>query len=172
PSESRIIVFDSNGEGEKYNPIDLGHSRETVLQGPWHLDLYPVGGIPEKAVLDQLTDLKQTADHKDFSGTIVYHKELQIPDAAGKIYLSLGHINDVSGLTHNGRSLGTRWYGDHIYDLSGSVQKGINYLEIKIVTTLGAYTKSLKENKAAQEWSGGELFGPTGLTGPVKLLTT
>ncbi|MDP4252210.1 MAG: hypothetical protein Q8918_19085, partial [Bacteroidota bacterium] len=172
PSESRIIVFDSNGEGEKYSAADLAHSTETVLQGPWHLDLYPVGRGPQKTELDQLTDLKQIADHKDFSGTIVYHKELEIPDADGKIYLSLGHINDVSEITLNGRSLGTRWFGDHIYDLSGSVQKGVNYLEIKIVTTLGAYTKSLKENKAAREWSGGELFGPTGLTGPVKLLTT
>ncbi|MEO6962503.1 MAG: glycosyl hydrolase, partial [Puia sp.] len=113
PSESRIIVFDENETGEKYIPVDLSHATETVLSGPWQLDLYPVGGGPRKLLLDQLTDLKQIREQKDFSGTLVYHKEIDIPEAGAKTFLSLGHINDVSELLVNGQPLGERWYGEH-----------------------------------------------------------
>jgi hypothetical protein len=172
PSESRFIVFEENSEGEKYIPVDLSHSGETILQGPWQLDLYPVGGGPQKRTLEQLTDLKQIPELKDFSGTMVYHNEINIPDTGGKTYLSLGHINDISEPSVNGQPAGTRWYGNHLYDITKSVRKGTNYMEIKIVTTLGAYTKSLKNNQAAQEWSRGPLFGPTGLTAAVKLISS
>ena len=60
-------------------------------------------------------------------------------------------------------SIGTKWYGNHLYDISKAIKAGDNYITLKLVTTAGAYTKSLTNNKAAQEWSRGPLFGPTGL---------
>ncbi len=117
-----------------------------------------------------MTDLKGRPDTKDFAGTITYRKVLNMGDITGRAYLSLGHIYDVSELEVNGRPIGIKWYGNHIYDISNAVQKGDNYITIKIITTVGAYTKSLKNNKAAQEWSDGKLYGPTGLAQPVKIL--
>jgi hypothetical protein len=96
---------------------------------------------------------------------------LTMDDPGKKTYLDLGHIYDVSELEVNGQVIGTKWYGNHVYDISGAVHKGDNYIAIKVTTTLGAYTKSLKSNKAAMEWSGDALFGPTGLDTDVKILS-
>ena len=172
PSESKIIVFDNNKDGEKYFPIDKNILKETVINTPWQLTLNHVNETSKKITLDTLTDLKQRNDLANFSGTIIYKTTIVVEDPDKKLYLDLGHINDVSELEINGQYLGAKWYGDHLYDISKAVQKGENYISIKIVTTLGAYTKSLKNNKAAQEWSWGDLYGPTGLSAPVKLLSS
>ncbi len=171
PSESKIIVFDNNKEGEKYISVDRSNLKERIINSDWNLTLNHVNDTAKKITLHALTDLKQINELKDFSGTIIYKTIIAIDAVNNKTYLDLGHIYDVSELEVNGQTIGTKWYGDHVYDISKAVQKGDNYISIKIVTTLGAYTKSLKNNKAAQEWSG-ELYGPTGLTTPVKLLTS
>lgn len=170
PSEAKLIVFDSKQDGETYTIINTASLAATAITGPWQLTLNHLNNTTQKITLDTLTDLKLRPDTKDFSGSITYHKVLSLNDVNGKTYLSLGHINDVSELEVNGRPLGAKWYGNHVYDISKAIQQGDNYIAIKIVTTAGAYTKSLKNNKAAQEWSDGDLFGPTGLTGQVSIL--
>jgi hypothetical protein len=53
------------------------------------------------------------------------------------------------------------------------LKKGENTIEIKIVTTMGNYLKSLKDNAAAQFWTNEgrtiQPLQPTGLIGPVTL---
>ncbi len=171
PSETKMIVFDEKKDGELYSPVDTDGLQETLVQGPWQLSLNHVNNTSEKITLDTLADLKKTASLQQFSGTILYHTVVPINDPSKKTYLSLGHIYDVSELEVNGRPLGTKWYGNHVYDITKVIRAGDNYITIKITTTLGAYTKSLKNNKAAQEWSGEALYGPTGLDAPVKILT-
>ena len=172
PSESKIIVFDDQQDGAVYTPIDHSGAKETILPGPWQLELQHINDTSKKISLPRLIDLKQRTDTKDFSGTIIYRTLVNMTNLSGKTYLTLGHIYDVSELEVNGRPIGTKWYGDHLYDISKAIQNGDNYISIKIITTTGAYAKSLKNNKAAQEWSGEDIFGPTGLTGTVKILTT
>jgi len=167
PSETKFIVFDTKQDGEAYTPIDTASLTATAITGPWQLTLRHLNDTTQKITLPELTDLKLRPDTQDFSGTIVYYKVINIGNTAGKTYLSLGHIYDVSELEVNGRPLGAKWYGDHIYDISKAIQPGENFITITITTTAGAYTKSLKNNKAAQEWSDGDLYGPTGLTGGV-----
>jgi len=169
PSESKLIVFDKKQDGETFVPINTDGLKETTIEGSWQLSLNHVNGVSKKITLQQLTDLKKIEELKDFSGTIIYHKTIVINNPDKKTYLDLGHINDVSELEVNGRPMGTKWYGNHLYDISKAIIKGENYISIKIVTTLGAYTKSLKNNKAAQEWSSEALYGPTGLEQPVKI---
>jgi hypothetical protein len=171
PCESKIIVFDKKGEGEEYKRLDRSSLKESVLPGPWQLNLSHVNDTVIKITLEKLTDLKKMEGLVDFSGTIMYKTKLSIPEPGLKTFLDLGEIHDVSELEINGQFIGSRWYGYHLYDISTAVRTGENYISIKIVTTMGAYTKSLKNNKAAQEWSGEALFGPTGLEGPVKILT-
>lgn len=170
PSESKLIVFDTSKEGELYRIINTDNLQKTALKGPWQLTLNHLNNTSAKITIDSLTDLKLRPDTKDFSGVITYHNVVRVNDISGKTYLSLGHINDVSELEVNGRLIGTKWYGIHQYDISTAIQLGDNYISIKIVTTAGAYTKSMKKNKAAQEWSRGNLFGPTGLVSDVLLL--
>ena len=183
PSETRLIVFEDveadgrtasgDAKEELYMPLDTAGLKDTTLPGPWQLNLNHVNGVSKKIRIEQLQDLRQRDDLKDFSGTILYHTILSLDaDPVGKTILDLGHIYDVSELEVNGQLVGTRWYGNHLYDLSKVVRKGENFITIRIVTTLGAYTRSLKNNKAAQEWSWGNLYGPTGLASPVKLWMT
>jgi hypothetical protein len=170
PSETKLIVFDTKTDGETYRSLDISGKTQTVVSGPWRLTLHGLNGATENLTLNELQDLKLRPDTKDFSGTIIYHKVIRVNDTSGKTYLTLGHINDVSELEVNGHPLGAKWYGDHIYDISTAIQPGDNYITITITTTAGAYTKSLKGNKAAQEWSWGDLYGPTGLTGGVNIV--
>ena len=94
PYESNIIVFEEGGEGEHYVPVVLAGLSERELQGPWQLTLQHVNDTSKKITLDQLTDLKLRPDTKDFSGTILYHKVIQMDKVGGKMYiLSLGHIH-------------------------------------------------------------------------------
>ncbi len=170
PSETKLLVFDNEKSGDMYVPVDATSLQEMVINGPWQLALKHFDGTTKQLALDTLIDLKKREETKDFSGTITYSKTIPLNNLGGKTLLSLGHIYDVSELEVNSQKIGTRWYGNHVYDISNAVHKGDNQISIKITTTLGAYTKSLKNNKAAQEWSGGELYGPTGLDKPVKIL--
>jgi glycosyl hydrolase family 106( putative alpha-L-rhamnosidase) len=170
PSESKLIVFDNKQDGEKYFPVDKNILKETIVQTQWQISLNHVNETSKRITLDSLTDLKQKDELKNFSGTIIYRTTVSIDVADKKTYLDLGHVYDVSELEVNGQYIGAKWYGDHLYDISKAVQQGENYISIKIVTTLGNYTKSLKNNKAAQEWSGEGFYGPTGLVAPVKIL--
>jgi hypothetical protein len=142
-----------------------------ALEGPWTLHLAHVNGTSRTIQLTELTDLKSRPDTKDFAGTILYQSVSPVNIKGSRIYLDLGHINDISELEINGMPLGTRWYGRHLYDITEALRHDgqPSYISIKVVTTLGAYTKTLTNNKAAQEWSDGKLFGPTGLVGPIKI---
>ncbi|HVX50197.1 MAG TPA: glycosyl hydrolase [Chitinophagaceae bacterium] len=172
PAETKLLVFDEREDGEAYIPVNTAPMHEAVVSGPWEVTLHHFNGTEKEITLETLTDLKKRDDTKDFSGTITYSKILHITAVTGKAYLSLGHVNDVTELEINGKQIGTRWYGNHLYNVTGVLHKGKNQINIKVITTLGAYTKSLKNNKAAQEWSWGDLYGPTGLDKPVKILTS
>lgn len=170
PSESRLLVFDDSNKGEVYAPFDVAGSKEIVMPGPWQLSLNHVNGTETKLLLDQLTDLRHKEEYKDFAGTITYLTTINMVDITEKMYLSLGHIYDISELEINGQPLGTKWYGHHLYNVAKVLQRGDNLITIKIVTTLVAYTESLKNNKAAKEWSRDRLFSPIGLDQPVKIV--
>jgi len=170
PCETRLIVFDRAKSGKRFVANDPAGSTEIVLEGPWQLALHHVNGTEKTLSLDHLTDLTDVEGCKDFAGTITYQITTDIGKPSEHTWLNLGHINDISELTVNGQAAGTRWYGRHLYDISRLVRQGSNTIRIRITTTLGAYTKSLKENKAAQEWSWGRVPRPMGLAQPVKLL--
>jgi len=170
PSETKLIVFDDNANGESYTPVDVASLNEMAITGQWKLELNHADGSTKELTLNTLTNLQKLDSTKDFAGTITYNKTIQLNNTSSKTYITLGHIYDVSELQVNGQLIGARWYGNHLYDITNAVKKGDNEISIKITTTLEAYTKSLKNNKAAQEWSDGDLYGPIGLDAPVKIL--
>ena len=99
----------------------------------------------------------------------MYEKEFNVDDSRGLTYLDLGDVQGVSELTLNGKNMGVRWYGNHTYDISGSLVKGNNSLSIKLTTIAGNYLKSLKNNQTAQRWTNGQPYYTVGVMGPVKL---
>jgi hypothetical protein len=177
PSDSRLIVFDDLSEGEKpvVSPLTAamrnGSVKETLLKGPWELTLNHVDGVGENRVLEDLVDFSQKEDLRSFAGIITYRNQFHIDQPGHPLWLDLGRIHCVSELEVNGRPLGVKWYGDHLYDITNAVAAGDNFLTIKLVTTLGNYMKTLKHNRAAEAWTSGTPFYPMGLIKPVRLLS-
>ena len=73
----------------------------------------------------------------------------------------------------NGKSLGIQWYGRRIYPVKDAIQNGNNTIEIKVITSMGNYIKSLKDNPVAQYWTNekrkDQPIQSMGLIGPVTL---
>lgn len=169
-AETKFIVFDNKQDGEMYQPVNFSSLKAKSFTGEWQLLLHHVNDTSKKITLPQLTDLKKLDAFKNFAGEIVYHIKLNLDIISNKTYLDLGRVYDVTEVEVNGMPAGVKWYGRHLYDISKSIHKGENFISIKLTTILGNYTKSLKNNKAAQEWSSEEVKAPLGLTEQPKLL--
>jgi hypothetical protein len=169
PSSSLLIVFDTAEEGEIYPLISPGTEGKTI-EGRWRLKLLHVNGSSRETSLQNLVDFQRYTRLKIFAGEAIYEKEIRVEDSSGFTYLDLGNVQGVSELTLNGKQIGVRWYGHHIYDISGSLVNGNNSLSIKVTTISGNYLKSLKNNATAQRWTKGQPYYPVGMMGPVKLL--
>jgi len=82
-------------------------------------------------------------------------------------------VAGISTVTVNGKDAGVQWYGRHIYQIDELLQSGENTLEIRVVTTMGNYMKTLKDNAIAQYWTNAgrkdQPIQSMGLLGPVLL---
>lgn len=88
-------------------------------------------------------------------------------------YLNLGKVWGISELFVNGNSCGVKWYGNRIYDVKNFLKKGSNNLEIRVITTMANYMKTLTDNKTAQKFlvlkNKDQPIQSMGLVGPVML---
>jgi hypothetical protein len=179
PSESKLIVFDTS------STVDLQSAGSTIQQltrptsdhpisdtpilGPWNVELIHMNGTKQSMVFQVLADLSEREDLRSFAGAIIYTNHFLNEDNSRHLMLDLGHLHSVSQAEVNGHQLGTRWHGNHQYDLSGVLHPGTNEIRIKVVTTLGNYMKTLPDNQAAHTWTEHTPFYPLGLTQPVYL---
>ena len=130
------------------------------------------GETPFARTFRWLADLSLVSEDKalaDFAGTATYRTEIVAGNDKFDT-LDLGEVHGVSTVKWNGKLLGTRWYGRHVYDVSGLVTKGRNELEVEVTTHMANYTRSLRENKMAQRWTSWFPPIPSGLLGPVRLV--
>lgn len=165
---SVMIVFDTGEEGEAFPVVDYGMPGEE-LSGAWQVQLNHINGDQMKLELNALADLTENEETKEFAGELIYEKTINT-DTANYQYIDLGDVQGVSELTLNGKHLGTKWYGSHIYNISGVLRQGENQLSIKVCTIIGNYLKSLKNNQVAQRWVGHQSYYPMGIKGPVEIL--
>lgn len=173
PAESMIIVFDKEKKGDIWKPETALPKDAKEITGPWNLQFVHCRGVSvNPAKLETLKDLKDIPEYSAFSGAVTYRKQFDIEGAAPE-YIDLGVVYGVTELIVNGQSCGIKWYGKRIYKIDGLLKKGMNILEIKIITLMGNYMKSLTDNPAAQIWTNtarkNQPLNPTGLLGPVTL---
>jgi hypothetical protein len=173
PAESRVIVFDRTEKGALWNPLPICGKNSRTLEG-WDAELFhSCIDFTEKTHFFVLEDLKNT-NYIDFTGTVVYTKKFHVADPRNAV-LNLGKVWGVAEVKVNGVPCGVTWYGNRLYDLSGKVKTGENELEVKIITTMGNYVQTLKdENLIAQRWTArpGRVPQPKhsmGLGGPVTI---
>ncbi len=115
------------------------------IVAPWDVDLRPAGGASFHRRVPQLFDLSLAADDPEvagFGGIALYRAEFDWTDETRTV-LGLGTVHGVSSVRLNGRDLGARWWGRHLYDAKGALAKGRNVLEVEVTTTLGNRMRSL-----------------------------
>ncbi|MCO5236622.1 MAG: glycoside hydrolase family 2 [Chitinophagaceae bacterium] len=173
PTESLLVVFDRHRRGEVFKPLPVTGSGIMELDRDWNLELiHGVEHTTSKRSLDTLIDLKDDPDLRNFTGTVVYTKEVNVNTVRNTI-LNLGNVQGVSELRVNKQLVGIKWYGRRVFDITNRLKPGANEVEVRVVTTMGNYMKTLKDNKVAQYWvnrPGREQeIQSMGLIGPVRL---
>ena len=178
PAESLLLVFESEESGAGRRLVrtrsrQITRTAEPIKPvGGWHVAFKHV--VPAKSfsrAFSELFDISRAQDPAlvTFGGQIVYRTEFDHPSAE-QMMLDLGEVFDISEVRLNGKPLGVRWWGRHVYSTAGALQKGRNSLEIIVTTTLGNYCKSLQhENPVAKRWAFWFPPIPTGLVGPVTM---
>ncbi len=124
--------------------------------------------------MDRLQDLKDIPDFVSFAGSVTYRNEITVDDPA-KTIINLGKVYGLSELTINGINCGVKWYGRRIFRIGEHLKQGKNTIEIKVVTSMGNYMKSLTGNPIAQYWTNEknkiQPIQSMGLIGPVTIYT-
>jgi alpha-L-rhamnosidase len=173
PADSKMIVFDKDKKGEAWKPKPLKTAYSKPLAGKWSVEFRHSDGSIKNATLNILEDLKTLPEYVGFSGTVVYRTSFDVADSITAQYLNLGKVHGISEVTLNGGNLGTQWYGQRVYTTNGLIKNGTNDIEIKVVTTMGNYMKTLKENQVAQYWTNNKRkeqpLQSMGLVGPVTI---
>ncbi len=167
PATSLIIIFEKHQRLDQYLLIDSESSGKAV-PGPWQLHFNHINGSSIQKETENLTDLIDDPSTKGFAGVVTYKKAISLERTDYK-YIDLGRVEGVTELSVNGIQKGTKWYGDHLYDISGSLNAGENILEIKLTTILGNYLKSLPDNIVARQFTTSQSWHSMGILGPVKI---
>ena len=171
PADMKLLVFDKEKKGPAYHPIPGQAPEVRRITGVWSVEGKHIDGSMIIKEMNELKDLKEIPEWIKFCGTIVYRNNFMIDDKTKIQWLDLGKVFGISELFVNGVNLGAKWYGRRIYNVKDFIKEGNNAIEIKIVTVMGNYMKSLADNKIAQYWTNEgrkiQPLEPTGLVGPV-----
>ena len=173
PTESLLIVFDYEKGGEEYNPIKLFGDNMTRVSDRWNVELkHSLTGDTQNIFMSELEDLKDDPSTVNFTGTASYRKTINVTNP-NNLIINLGQVSGISEVLINNKSVGVKWYGRRIYDISDFVDIGDNEVEVRVVTTMGNYLKTLKDNENVQHWvnrPGREQeIQSMGLLGPVNM---
>ena len=170
PADSKLLVFTKEKNGPAWKPPPAVINNYLSVTGSWTAELRHINGTISTTTMTGLKDLKDT-EFVNFSGTVIYRASIHIDDPAPIQWLDLGKVVGVSELSVNGKEAGVQWFGRRIYRAGGLLQKGSNTLECKVVTSMGNYMKTLKDNGVAQKWTNekrqDQPIQSMGLIGPV-----
>jgi hypothetical protein len=172
PLESALLVLDDKGDGPPVADPIPGLLSSVAINAPWEIGFTPVRGSAFTTYSDSLMNFGYSPDPRvaAFAGTARYKTVFQLQET-GWGFLDLGIQDHVTEAILNGKHLGTRWYGRHLYRVKeGLLRQGENQLEILYTTTLANYANSLEDNLSARRWIDLDKPESMGLTGQVMLL--
>jgi hypothetical protein len=150
----------------------------TTVEGPWTVHFQPGRGAPDSIALPKLESLSHHADEgvRHFSGTATYQRTIDLPASAlGKgrhVFLDLGRVEVLAGVTVNGKDLGVVWKEPYRVDITSVVKAGANTISLA-VTNLWANRMiadaALPEegNYVDADWPIGERVGADGKAKPI-----
>jgi hypothetical protein len=197
PSGSLFVVFRDSGQrsedsdqrtevrgqkGEKNFP-ELKQVME--IEGPWQVTFDPKWGGPAKPVA--FTHLSDWTDQTDlgikyYSGTAVYRKVFNLTSdlrPPSSVFLDLGVVHNVVRVRLNKHDLGTFWCAPWRVEVTGLLKPGENLLELDVVNLWNNRLVRDAAQPAGQRLTRTNLavpanraLLPSGLLGPVRLVTT
>lgn len=149
-----------------------------AVNGAWTVRFQPSRGAPDKAMLPQLQSLSRNADAgiRHFSGTATYRRDIEVPAAALRkgrhVYLDLGRVEVLAGVTVNGKDLGVVWKAPYRVDITDAVHAGRNSISVAVsdlwVNRMIADAALPEEGKYVDgDWAIGERVGPDGKKVPI-----
>lgn len=173
PADACLLVFDRDHYGVEMKPSPFGSSKEKTIDQKWMIEMQHSNGTNQKTEFANLVNLKDLPDYAHFSGTIIYRTSIEIKDKSLLKYLNLGKVYGISKVKINGKDAGIQWYGRRIYRIEDLLKNGINQIEIYVITVMGNYMKTLKDNPVAQYWTNekrkNQPLQSMGLVGPVTI---
>ena len=172
PLESILIVLDDKAEGESLHLMHPDEGTTFEVGSAWNMQFMPVHHEPFELETKELFEFGNHKDRRiaDFAGKVYYQTSFEVEDADWA-FLDLGIEKHVTEVKLNGKPLGVRWWGRHLFRIEdGQLAPGENKLEILYTNTLANYVNSLKDNEVAMNWIRLSEPDPMGLTGEVRLL--
>jgi hypothetical protein len=109
-----------------------------TVQGPWSVSFQPGRGAPARIELPHLYSLSRHADAgvRHFSGTATYTRTIQVPEGVlhkgRRVYLDLGRVEVLAGVTVNGKDLGVTWKEPYRIDITDVVRPGSNEVSLAV----------------------------------------
>jgi hypothetical protein len=186
PNGSVFIVFIRSARNNHNKKIrNWGEYHEKSLtEGGWKVQFDPAAGGPADTVaFDKLIDWTL---HKDkqiqyYSGKATYFKNFFWDKAKNEfdvVWLYLGSLADIAEVKLNGVSCGIIWTYPYKVEITKSLKKGLNRLEIDVTNTWGnrligdymlSQEKRITYTNAPYRPEGMTLC-PAGLIGPVDIV--
>jgi hypothetical protein len=152
--ESALIVFEPSKIELPLYEFNTEPGEVVDLNSVWNVKFNHVNGTEFIREMNQLIDFSESDDEtlQNFSGEVIYSTQFENGEAIK--YIQLSEVNQaVTSLSINGKTVGTKWYGNHIYNVGPYLKEGTNTVEIKLTTTLANYCRSLSDNPTAQVWT-------------------
>ena len=170
PLESTFFVIEPGFNESKNSSYhsNTSSAREELQDVKWKASFYPVGGKEFSRSFTELIDFKESDDSllKNFAGTVIYTCNFEATESNFDS-LDLGQINDgVTKVSLNGMSLGSRWYGEHVYEIDGQMRLGPNTIEIEYTSLLWNYCRSI-DKVETNRWIRNRDSLSNGIIGPI-----
>ena len=170
PADSRLIVFEAGGRGDDYKPLPLTGDNSKQIDR-WTVAWQPMTGPAAETEMEGLKDIRDIPEFSAFCGTVIYRATVEIADPGRIGFLNLGTVRGLCEVTVNGINCGVQWFGRRVFPIGDQLKKGRNVIEVKVITTMGNYMKTLKDNPVAQYWTNekekDQPVQSMGLIGPV-----
>lgn len=173
PLESLLLVF-SDERGEIIQKTKQVGTTKLNLNKNWQAEFFPVEGDSFVLEIEELNNLANNPETETFGGKIIYRKNFTAENVS---QLKLGKVADTAEVILNGKNLGVKYWGKREFDISETLIKGENKLEIIVTTLLWNYCNSfsMEENPMAKGWAQSNRKKenkplPLGLLGPVELV--
>ena len=179
--EAVFVVF---RKPAKVAAVDIANPEPTVastLSGPWQVSFQPNRGAPTATTMNSLSSLSESSvpGIRYFSGVATYTQALKWPGrVGGRVWLDLGDARDVAEVRINGKLAGGVWHAPYRVEIGDLLHAGENQVEVKVANLwvnrlIGDQQADATKVTwtAIQTYSKTSKLRPSGLLGPVRLLT-